>query len=282
MNRRRGFTLIELLIVVAIIAVLLTIIAPALQSARQMASAAVCQGNQKVLIEAWIEYHMANKGHLVGGCNYTHNWSRDRWVEPPKYEPVYAGDPADQSQYASSSDVTQTYRENGLMGGKLWPYVENLKAYHCPADNRINDPASHNLYQTYAITGTMKGEEVNHWNDNVSAYMKDSAIKFAEEKLVFVEEGVKNQWRNAGSWMMRVDHTQLYNYSAYGWQDPLAIFHSGRSTFAFADGHAKLRVFIDDFTFEFSEEGKSKQAYPPAGQTTDISWLGQGYGGLPR
>ncbi len=288
MIRRRGFTLIELLIVIAIIAVLITILAPALQTAKQLATAAVCQGNQKVLIGAWIAYHQDNKNWLVGGSNYhnSENTWKDRWVEYPKRTPVYAGDPPTypNNDYVNETTVTQTYREYGMMAGKLYKYTQNVEAYHCPADNRFADPASYHLYQTYSITGTMRGEEVNLWNGNILAYQKISAVKYPEEKLVFVEEGVKNQWCNYGSWMMGVatDNAGNFLYDQYWWVDPLAIFHNRRSTVAFADGHTTLKVFVDQSTFDFCEAGGAGSFTPPADQRTDIDWLAIGYGGLER
>ena len=283
--RRQGFTLIELLIVIAIIAVLITILAPALQSAKQMATAAVCQSNQKTLVEAWIVYHQENKEWLVGGSNYTSH--KDRWVETPKRTPVYAGDPpaSPYNDYVNAGTVTQTYREYGMRAGKLYKYTKNVKAYHCPGDDRFADPASYHLYQTYSITGTMRGEEVTGWNGNIDAYKKAGAIQFPETKFVFVEEGVKNQWRNAGSWMMKVRlNNGRFDYPNYGWVDPLAIFHNRRSTFAYADGHALLRVFIDQYTFDFTEAGLGLGGgrWPPEDQKTDITWLALGYGGLER
>ncbi len=47
MEKRKGFTLIELLVVIAIIALLLAIIMPSLQRARNSARAVVCQSNLK-------------------------------------------------------------------------------------------------------------------------------------------------------------------------------------------------------------------------------------------
>ncbi len=70
-SKYRGFTLIELLVVVAIIAVLIAILLPAIQSARDTAKVAICMTNMKAQANAVMMYET--------------DWA--------KYPPVYWGDP---------------------------------------------------------------------------------------------------------------------------------------------------------------------------------------------
>jgi len=82
MQRSRGFTLVELLVVIGIIAVLISILLPALSKARQAADSIACGANLRQIGMAWIQFPNENDGYLVPGEREFLNsgWGGDDWT----------------------------------------------------------------------------------------------------------------------------------------------------------------------------------------------------------
>jgi len=89
--RRHGFTLIELLVVVTIIALLVAILLPSLQSAREATRRVVCLSNQRQLTMSGIMY--AGENRLImphadddpthsGHIRFPYSWNIERFVNP--------------------------------------------------------------------------------------------------------------------------------------------------------------------------------------------------------
>jgi prepilin-type N-terminal cleavage/methylation domain-containing protein len=79
---RRGFTIVELLVVIGIVAVLVALLMPAIQSARESARLAQCRNNLKQLGLAWLSHEAQLDTLPAGGWGYLWTGDPDRGTGP--------------------------------------------------------------------------------------------------------------------------------------------------------------------------------------------------------
>jgi len=277
MKKNRGFTLIELLVVIAIIAILLAVLIPALNIAKNVATGAICLANVNGLSKSWTIYQEENSGKLVNGhtpadggeqYNVLAPWiaagyKDNAWfVNPPiDDQGVYKGRP---------QPCTLEEEGNGIRTGKLYPYADSEKLYHCPGDKNYIKPSVGGFgrggKRSYSITGLMNGEQPT----DRQCVRQFNEITTPAEKYVFLENTDGRGW-NMGSWIMNWTGAQP------SWIDPLAVFHNDRSTFGFADGHAEKHLWLDKSTIFMSEAQQGTTINWGIGEGKDILWMQKGY-----
>jgi prepilin-type N-terminal cleavage/methylation domain-containing protein/prepilin-type processing-associated H-X9-DG protein len=83
-KRRAGFTLVELLVVIAIIGVLVALLLPAIQAAREAARNTQCKNNLRQIGVAMLNYETAKGEFPAGGWGFRWMGDPDRGSGPPQ------------------------------------------------------------------------------------------------------------------------------------------------------------------------------------------------------
>jgi prepilin-type N-terminal cleavage/methylation domain-containing protein len=188
---RRGFTLVELLVVIAIIGILIALLLPAVQAAREAARRTQCSNNLKQLGIGLQNYHDANKSFPfgVGGTDLgispppQHNWARASGFIPLL---PYVEQQALYNQIVTGGNGNPPYGPTAWSAWVVWDVT--LPAFQCPSDGG-GMRSSTNRNNNYAFS---RGDTIVGVNNATSATRGIFAYGNPTIKMSDITDGTSN------------------------------------------------------------------------------------------
>lgn len=209
--QRKGFTLVELLVVIAVIAILASLLLPALGTAQAQARRAECIGNLRQLMVAWTRYAVNHDGALVRGVSGTFSGS---WVG------LY---------WAFDSTTPSDQQIAAIEAGALFPYCNNAGVYRC-----ANAWPGEML--TYSVSEAMNG---TYHVDSAATIWQLSKIHDPSTRMVFLDD-----------WCDDWNHCWAVTHLSEDWWNVVPIRHQYGTTLSFADGHGEYWKWHDKRTVQ--------------------------------
>ncbi len=166
---RLAFTLIELLVTVAIIAILASLLMPALARAKESGRTVSCLNNLRQIAVASVTYSMDFNGHLPSFRNWLYTRAGDlttgKLYPHLKSKPTYLC-PTDKIELASKRKpkwAAQAAAPGGMFGGRRQPrdysYAMNCAICHATDLSTFREPSKTLLYmEAHLATNDYSGQ----------------------------------------------------------------------------------------------------------------------------
>ena len=272
MNKRKdtAFTLVELLVVIAIIALLMGILLPALNRARELGKRAVCLNYQRQMAASWLMYADDNEDKIVNGDSEEYG----QWNEPPctdfggacsldgihyQEKPWILKDWDTPPCWPAGIHLTITQKKDQLKKGALFRYTKDVKIYKCPR-------AEPDETRSFSVVDGMNVIVIPLAVDfrPVILIKTRQQVKKTYERMVFVDDGGVESYTQGG-WTVSLR-------TPPEWWDLPPARHGDGTTFSFADGHAEYHKWLDPSTFECAKTQSRPCPITPVTETRDLKW----------
>jgi prepilin-type N-terminal cleavage/methylation domain-containing protein/prepilin-type processing-associated H-X9-DG protein len=212
---RRGFTLVELLVVIGIIALLISILLPALSKAKVAAAGAACASNMRQLGMAINLYATDYKGFAPRPASRGMGWKYDDWI-------YWRPDPIlnlNRSPIAKYLGATVAPGANATSSEKLATLIR------CPADRDFETREYKYSYTMNAWFGCTPPTASTGAPDYAGdRRYRLAQVKRSSEKMMLGEEKLPND----GRWVVRDSTEQNHD---------MAFLHGQKGNVLFADFH---------------------------------------------
>jgi len=246
MDKQKGFTLIELLVVIAIIAVLMAILFPALNRAREQGRRAVCLSNLKQLALAWIMYADENDDKIVNG--EAAGGGNGLATTPPMSNNRHGGEKwwvgGDCGDFWHGEHLPREIQLNAIRNGALYPYTKKETLYRCPTGVRGE-------MRTYTIGDSMNGipRSGTHINQEKSGARVGRTVLWIKKRTEIISPGPAYRLVFLDEGRITPD-SYACHYVNERWWDPPFVRHGDGTNVSFADGHADYWKYKGKKTIE--------------------------------